>query len=648
MSKARDGITRQDFLNGVRWAAGAAALGSAGAAFGQQPEPGPDGTTREFLLSQGITEQDPRYYPPGLTGMRGSHPGSFNVPHALRDGARWESANSATDTGETYDLIIVGAGISGLAAAHFHRKKNPDARILILDNHDDFGGHAKRNEFVVNGRRLIGYGGTQALESLPTWSAEANGVLADLGVDPKKFYQFFDLEFRKKWQITDACFYDKETFGQDKLVADEPDHPFLSTTDLTPENMRRFVDASPLHPQAREDIMRMFFGTDDPLPSLTKAQKLERLGKVSIQTFLVEDLKVHKDVVAWFLMKTSGGYGMGIDGVAAQSLLFFCPNVGKMLGLTDGRSFMKEPYIFHFPDGNASIARLLVRRLIPGSAPGSTMEDIVTARMNYATLDRPSNGVRIRLNSPVVRARNTGPAGKPSGVEITYVRDGKPYRVRGGHAVLACWNMIIPYMAPELPQAQRDALHHGVKVPLVYGTVAIRNWRAFQKLRVGTIYAPNSYFTEVYVDFPVSMGDYKFSENPDQPVLLHLVRTPCAPGLPPRDQFRAGRAELYSTPFETFETNLREQLDRMLGAGGFSSARDIAAITINRWPHGYADGGVLGDPEWPEGQAPHEIGRKAFGRITIANADSGGIAETYCAIDQAHRAIEEIAAMQRA
>jgi spermidine dehydrogenase len=647
MSSDQDGITRQDFLNGVRWAAGSALMGTAGAAFSQQPQPGPDGTTRELLLSQGVTQQDPRYYPPGLTGMRGSHPGSFNIPHALRDGAKWDAPAAATDTGETYDLIVVGGGISGLSAAHFHRRRNPHARILILDNHDDFGGHAKRNEFEVNGRRLIGYGGTQALESLPEWSAEAKGLLADLGVDPRKFYTYFDQGFRRKWQITDACFYDKETFGEDKLVADAPDHPFLSVTDLTAENLRRFVDASPLHPQAREDIMRMHFGAEDPLPALTADQKRQRLRTVSIETFLIEDLKVHKDVLAWAWMKTSGGWGIGLDGVAAEMLPFICPNIFKALRLTDGRGPMSEPYIFHFPDGNASIARLLVRRLVPGSAPGSTMEDIVTARMDYATLDRPDNAVRIRLNSPVVRARNTGPAGRPTGVEVTYVQDGKAYRARSGHAVLACWNMIIPYMSPEIPQVQREALSHGVKVPLVYGTVAIRNWRAFHKLRVGTIYAPNAYFTEVYVDFPVSMGGYRFSENPDQPVLLHLVRTPCARGLPPRDQFRAGRAELYSTPFETFETNLRQQLNRMLGAGGFNSARDIAAITINRWPHGYADGGVLGDPEWAAGQAPHEIGRKPFGRITIANADSGGIAETFCAVDQAYRAVEEIAAMSR-
>ncbi len=638
---SNDGISRKDFLNGMTFAAGASLLARGAPAHAQ--DKGPDASARAHFLEHGITEQDPRYYPPALTGMRGSHPGSFEAGHMLRDGTRWDDPAASTDTGEAYDLVIVGGGISGLAAAHFYRKQKPDARILILDNHDDFGGHAKRNEFEVEGHHLIGYGGTQAIEGLSGWSDEARGLLADINLDPEKFRVYFDQDFRKKWGITDACFFDKETFGVDKLVPDQPDHLFLSITELTPDNLQSFLDKSPLDPQARKDVMRLHFGTEDPLPGMSVDQKRALMRQVSLKDFLLSYLKVHPDVIAYFRGKMMGGTALAIDGVSAQSLFFLIPGLGKALGLTDGRSFMADPYIYHFPDGNASIARMLVRKLVPGSAPGSTMEDIVTAKVDYTTLDKAASPVRIRLNSTVVRARNIGSAAKPDGVDITYMRDGKPYRVRGKQAILACWNMIIPYMCPELPQAQREALSFGAKAPLVYGTIAIRNWRAFHKLRVGTIYCPTMYFSEVYIDFPVSMGSYKFSESPDLPVLLHLVRTPCAPGLPPRDQHRAGRMELFTTPFEVFEREVRAQLDRMLGAGGFQSDRDIAAITINRWPHGYADGArALGDPDWPEDQEPYAIGRRRFGAISIANADAGGIAETYCAIDQAHRAVEEV------
>ncbi len=641
-----DGISRKDFLNGVAFVAGAAMLGNAGRALAQ--DAGPDASTREFFLEQGITEADPRYYPPGLSGMRGSHPGSFEAGHMLRDGTRWDRPDAAADTGETYDLIVVGAGISGLAAAYFYRKKKPDARILILDNHDDFGGHAKRNEFTVDGRFLIGYGGTQAIEAIPQWGPISRGLLDELGIELKKFYDYFDHDYRKRWQLTDACFFDKETFGVDKLVPDQVGN-FMSIEPQTPESLKRFLDATPMAPQAQADIMRLNYGTEDYLAGLSLEEKTKLLRHTSFQDFLVKYARVHPDVLKYYDGKLLGVRAVGIEAIDAMMCVrFVTPGAAKAMGLVQGGQGggESEPYIFHFPDGNASIARMLVRKMIPDSAPGSTMEDIVTARMNYGALDRAGSATRLRLNSTVVRVRNTGSARQPNGVEMVYVRDGKAHRVKGAATVLACWNMIIPYMCPEMPQAQRDGLSYCVKVPLVYGTVAIRNWQSFHKLRAGTIYCPGMYFSEVYVDFPVSMGGYKHSESPDQPVLLHLVRTPRSPGLSMKDQYRAGRLDLFTTPFETFEENVRSQLERILGPGGFDPSRDIAGITINRWPHGYAYmASPLWDPDFPEGQKPHEVGRKPFGRITIANADAGGLAESFVSIDQAHRAIEEVLAM---
>lgn len=271
------------------------------------------------------------------------------------------------------------------------------------------------------------------------------------------------------------------------------------------------------------------------------------------------------------------------------------------------------------------------------------MEDIVTAPMDYLKLDRSSSNVRIRLNSTVVHARNLGEPAAAKAVEIVYVTGGKAHKVSAQHCVLACWNSVIPHLCPEMSAAQKDALKYGAKVPLVYANVQLRNWQALKKLGVATVYCPGSYFSEVNMDFPVSIGDYSYTRTPDEPVLLHLVRTPCKPGLSRREQHRIGRMELLTTPFETFERNIHDQLGRMFHAGGFDPTRDIQSVTVNRWPHGYAYSySSLWDPSWPEGQAPHEIGRKQFGRITIANADAGAIAETSIAIDQAFRAVGEL------
>jgi len=310
----------------------------------------------------------------------------------------------------------------------------------------------------------------------------------------------------------------------------------------------------------------------------------------------------------------------------------------------------EEPYIFHFPDGNASIARLLVRSLVPGSAPGSSMEDIVTAKMNYAKLDHASSPVRIRLNSTAVNVKNVGEPVNGQEVEVNYLLGGKLYKVRGASSILACYNCIVPYLCPEISQNQKEALAYAVKQPLVYVNVQVRNWKAFQKLGVSGIYAPGSYFSSTTLDFPVSMGSYKFPSSPEEPCVLHLLRTPCKPGLTAKEQFKAGRYELLSTSFETFERKIREQLGRMLAGGGFDSARDIQAITVNRWPHGYAyEYNPLFEPQdRPASERPCVLGRKPFGRISIANSDSDGHAYTNTAIDQAYRAVQEIISTNKA
>ena len=188
-----------------------------------------------------------------------------------------------------------------------------------------------------------------------------------------------------------------------------------------------------------------------------------------------------------------------------------------------------------------------------------------------------------------------------------------------------------------------------VKIPLVYTNVQISNWKSFQKLGINGIYAPGAYFSNVTLDFPVSMGDYRFPSSPEEPCLLHLLRTPCKPGLPCKDQYRAGRYELFSTTFETFERNVRDQLGRILSAGGFDSAHDVQAITVNRWPHGYAyEYNALFEPLGrPASERPCVIGRQPFGRIHIANSDADGHAYTNIAIDQGYRAVSEIAASQK-
>ncbi len=621
-------ITRRDFLNGVSVGVGGAVLASqAGLLAALEGVP---------LDHETMSQSSNGYYPPALTGMRGSYDATYQYAHQLRDGAFWDTAPKPGEISESYDLVVVGGGISGLAAAYFYRlKAGHNARILILDNHDDFGGHAKRNEFTAGGRMVLSYGGTQSIESPGEYSNVAKGLLKDLGIDTSVFYKAYDQKLYNK--LGTAVFFDRETFGQDRMVTGMNQKPW-------PE----FLAQAPLSDAAKRDIARVYAEKVDYLPGLTREQKRFKLANISYADFLTKHCKVTPEALPFFQTWSHDLFGVGIEAVAALS----CYEGGDDYGATHYPGFdgldlapraKEAPYIFHFPDGNASVARLLVRSMIPAAMPGHDMFDVVTARANYSQLDRADSSVRIRLSSTVVKVKHDGPPESAKQVNVFYMQDGKLQGIHAGHVVMACYNSMVPYLCPELPQKQQEALKYGVKVPLVYTHVAINNWEPFTRLGAQHIVSPGSYHCYTSLDFPVSLGEYKFPGKPSEPAVLFMLRTPCQPGLPARDQYRMGHMELYKTPYETFERNIRDQLARMLGAEGFDPARDIAAITVNRWTHGYAyEYTTLWDPHFAPNERPCVIGRRPFGRITIANSDAGAKAYTDAAIDQAWRAVEEI------
>jgi spermidine dehydrogenase len=628
-------ITRRDFLNGVAVGTGSALLNAAGAnkVF-----------NAETLLAAAAfdelsPEKSPDYYPPAKMGMRGNHDGTFTYAHLMRDGEKWDDLGKVPATGETYDLIVVGAGISGLSAAHFYRKQaGKNARILILDNHDDFGGHAKRNEFQAAGRMVLSYGGTQSIESPGKYSGVAKALIEEIGVRVERFDRAYDKNLYSK--MGTALFFDKETFGEDRLL-----------TGMNTTRWPEFLAKAPLSEEVRHDIARIYTEKKDYLAGMSLAEKTTLLRKISYAEYLTKYCHLTPKALAFFQTFSHDLFCVGIEAVPALQCFeagddyesFTYPGFD---GLGFPEPGKEEPYIYHFPDGNASIARLLVRSLIPAAMPGSSMEDIVTTRAVYSKLDTENAPIRIRLNSTVVHVTNakaeTAPP-SPQQVQVAYVHEGKLHTAAGKRCVLACYNGMIPYICPDLPVEQNKALSYLVKSPLVYTHVALRNWEPFAKLNVHHIVAPGGYHTYTALDFPVSLGNYKFPATPKEPAVLFMLRTPCKPGLPHREQSRAGRRELMDTPFSTFEKNIRDQLNRMLGSAGFDAARDIQGITVNRWAHGYAfTPNPLYDPDWKENEKPWVIGRQRVGQIAIANSDAGASAYTDVAIDQAWRAIGDL------
>ncbi|SFU55107.1 FAD/NAD(P)-binding protein [Pseudomonas sp. OV546] len=617
-------ITRRDFLNGV------AVTIAAGMTPLQILHAAPDG----------------RYYPPALTGLRGSHVGSFEVAHQMG----WEKKVFDTDKlpiTEDYDLVVVGGGLSGLSAAWFYREKHPKAKILILENHDDFGGHAKRNEFQAGGRMLIGYGGSEAFQS-PNhlYSKEVNGLLKKLGVNIKRFETAFDRQFYPSLGLSRGVFFDQENFGEDKLVTGDPT-PMVAD-DIAPDQLNAraisdFINDFPLPPADRQALIALHTAPKDYLPGKSAEEKADYLAATSYRDFLLKNVGLSEGAVKYFQSRTNDFMALSIDAVASSDAysVGFPGFAGMDLApiSEEAAAEMEEPYIYHFPDGNASVARLLVRSLIPGVAPGHTMDDIVLAAFDYAKLDQPKAAVRLRLNSTAVSVRNVG-----DGVHIGYSRGGQLAQVRGKRCILACYNMMIPYLLKDLPAPQAHALSQNVKYPLVYTKVVIRNWQSFQTLGVHEIYAATQPYSRIKLDYPVSMGGYDHPRDPTQPIGLHMVYVPTSPnsGMNARDQARAGRGKLYGQTFEQLEAQLRDQLQRMLGPGGFNHETDILAITVNRWSHGYASFSNSLFDDADESEAWMNLARKPVGHVSIANSDAAWSAYAHAAIDEAYRAVGEV------
>ncbi len=626
-------ISRRDFMNGVALGVTAGTILS------------PLEAAAQFCA--GISKED--YYPPKLTGLRGSHAGSFEVAHGVAyEGRTWKRPAAQTD--DTYDLIVVGGGVSGLSAAWFYRAQTgPGAKILILDNHDDFGGHAKRNEFNVDGQKLIGYGGSMTIEGPARYSPVASQLLRDISIDVKRFYSYFDQDFYGRLNLENGIYFNQHGYGVDRLVPD-PFQDVYSAASRT--SIDELISKFPVDEATRAALVRLVSDDADHLAGKSDAEKIETLRRTSYFNYLRKYAGVPAEGAELLRDKASKSiWGVGWDAMSAlEGARLEMPGTGSRWGLSAkqiGAYEDEEPFIFHFPDGNAGVARSLVRGLVPEAVPGGTMEDLVTSRVDYGLLDREGLAVRIRLNSTAVDVRHARD-GKTA--DVTYVQDGDARRVRGKHIILACYNSIIPHICPEVPEAQKEAIAYGVKAPLVYINIALRNWRAWADLGYDDIYIPKAKIMHsMRLDYPVSMGDYDFSTGPDQPIVVHGTYVPTAPGLglSAREQFAVGQQKLYEMSFADFEEDVFRQMDGALSGGGFDAERDIAAITVNRWPHGYAYEYIdLSDPvDWGPERGPHIAGRAQIGRISIANSDASAYAYLNGAIDAADRAVAEQVAL---
>jgi spermidine dehydrogenase len=607
-------IARRDFINGTLMVAGASML--------------PFKNTSQAVMAA----LKPEYYPPALTGLRGSHPGSEKNAHN-RAWTRQTDWGPTTDLKEEYDLVVVGGGLSGLSAAYFYQQEHGrDKKVLILDNHDDFGGHAKRNEHTIDGIPRISYGGSQSLVE-PNHAHEIVGnLLEDIGVDLDRFKTAYDTDFFKRHNLGAVTYFNKRIFGEDKVVK----HPYCNYPNYVEGlqgaklSNKEAAQQAPLSDSGKEQLLRVLNGGLHTL----KIPK-EELQNYTRTHFYFDYLQTTLGVDDPGVLRMARHSGLDWGSTGTELMSIAAARSCGALGFAPVAVFDEDnPYIHHFPDGNAGVARALVKWLIPGVARGSNAEELILAKFNYDGLDKSSNTARIRLNSTVVNVEHGDKPSNYSDVSVNYINDNKSYQVHARGVVMACYNMIIPHIVSGLPEEQSTALKLQDKSPLQYTTVGLRNWRAMKALGIGVAMSPGNMHQAVLMDFPVSMGGYEYTRTPDDPCVIQMISCPYGKfGEPRREQFREARYRMLGLQFKDYEQEIRSHLSGMFPRELFDFDRDVASISVNRWAHGYSNGGP-GDST--------RIGRQPFGRITIANSDSAPGSDAKTAMMMAHRAVNEL------
>lgn len=512
-----------------------------------------------------------------------------------------------------------------------------------------------RNEIKLKEGTILSYGGSESFQSPKAlYSKEVNGLLKQIGVNVDSLAKRFDVNFYPDLKLSRGVYFSKSEFGVDKVVSGNPGSVICDDVPkdkLNARDIQSFINDFPMNDKDKQDLINLFQNKQDYFAGKSLKEKEKLMLKTSYKDFLKNYVKLSDEAIKFFEGMTDDFMALGIDAVScSDARIALLPGFDGM-GLkpldAENLAEIEEPYIYHCADGNASVARLIVKKLIPSiCAGGDDMDSITLARFDYSKLDNLTHNVRIRLNSTAINAENI-----ENGVLVTYINKGKSYRVKAKKVIMANYNAMIPYIIPTLPKAQKDALSQNVKTSLIYTKVIIKNWQPFIKLGVHEIYSPRMPYCRTKLDFPVNIGGYKHPRDRKKPICVHMV---CCmesvarikgielDGLNARDRARVNRHILLDIPFKEHEAMIKGQLQGMLGSAGFDANRDISTIVLNRWGHCYSYTPNPLFDDMNEAQKTMKLAKKPFKNIVIANSDSAYSAYMHSAIDEAYRAVHEL------
>jgi spermidine dehydrogenase len=618
-------ITRRDFLGSTLLASGAVLLDSKSPA---QLLAAKD----EFTGYGGVGE---------YSNSNGNTLAVLQAGHTIRDHMYEPLPKDVVHTGEIYDCVIVGGGISGLAAAlFFQRQAGPGMKSLILENHPIFGGEAKQNEFLVDGTRLVGHQGSAIYQIQYPHSFLAR-FYESIGLKtPKLKYQSWtgpDSEFplsQTPYQATGMQhgqygFWFGTKFSQ---------KPGMWLIDPLGKNLQ----GAPVSESARTEWLRWLKGepvekTKFVSPTFEGDAISRYLDSITLEQHYMERFGLSRETVRTFLSPVEGGgSGLGPDALSAYSDYAF--EMLRPLPEEDGGSDEM------FPGGNTTIARLLLKSLIPAAIAGeSSVEGVSRNLVNFSALDVAGTAARVRLSSTVIAVQHDGDAEKSGFVTITYLKEGRLSRLKARSVVMAggCWTT--KHVVKGLPEASAKAYAQFYRSPCMMANVAVRNWRFLYKMGMSGCRWFEGVGSYLEVCKLALTGIDSPTISPDSPIVLNLKVLYPYPGLSTQEQGNRGRWEMLATSFRDYERRIREQFSEMFAGAGFNAERDIAGIILNRWGHAYLSpqpGFFFGRDGQP---APREILRNApFGRIAFANTDLAGAMDHRFSILEARRAVGQL------
>jgi spermidine dehydrogenase len=628
-------ITRKDFLNTTLLGMGGALLKS--------PSPA-------VLLQQmsGTTVPGAEGAPDAWTGYAGvgdyarangnTYP-VLSAAHKIRDGAYNKLPANVKDTGEVYDLVVVGGGISGLTAAYYFHKATGGAKTcLILENHPIFGGEARQNDFQVNGYRLIGpQGSNQGSVPRAGSGSPIDDIWTDLKLERDVQYQEWDPKLKPlRFQLDNYAHME----GVDETLVDVG-YYFDEHSGASKPTWLRNIWANDLH--------------ETPFPDAVKRDLLKWRNSVGENTDAFRrklDTMTYKDYIEKVMGLRPEVTKMAepviglINGASPDAVSAFAASQIGMPGVTSRVRGKGGRLPQSFPGGNVTYSRCFVRYLIPAAMPRVTsFEGLLTSRIDFAALDKPGQPVRIRLGSIAVRIEHAGQAGSADHVTVAYEHGGTVYRLKAKQVIMASGGWVTKHVIADLPEEIKAAYSQFYYGPAMVVNVALTNWRFLYKLGAPACrWFGEGFGFSCNIRRPMVAGNYQPPLHPDKPTILTYYVGLYTPGRTAYEQGVMGRAKLLSTTYADWERQIREHMVRLFADAGFDPKNDIAGIILNRWGHAR----VLQPPGWHYGRdgnaAPREIVEKGFGRIAIGHSELNGHQSAGGAMAQGKRAAEQVLA----